>query len=94
LYGAKEIPPAAPTDLECELIEVVGAAIADGEICSRCGARLNRPVQVTPGSSSGLPPGSWRMFIVARCRGWRRHRHFAEVTTSLGDLRFSPFRRR
>ncbi|MEV6965899.1 hypothetical protein AB0M47_12365 [Hamadaea sp. NPDC051192] len=89
--GAADLPSAAPTESEAELVEVLAQALADSTVCRRCGACLGRRVRLIPGSPSGVTPDAWRLLIVARCRGWRRHPYIAEVVAGRWDLRFGPF---
>ncbi len=73
-----------------ELLRLYYGMVADRLSCSRCSARLRRPVLITPA------PGDMTIGVVAvttRCRGWWRHRHRATVTgraaddLQLGELR-------
>lgn len=59
--------------------------------CSGCHARLGRGLYllVVPGG----PSLAWRIDVVARCHGWRRHRYATSVTQSAAGLYFTALRR-
>lgn len=84
-------PPEAPTELDISLIRVLCAAMAEDAACGRCGAplggrlRIERPLGPSPFAG-------WYLGVLVRCRGWRRHRHLATVTSRSGDLVLRHFR--
>lgn len=84
-------PAAAPTELDLSLTEALYEAIAASTYCGRCGAKLGRRMRVVPSSRPGTTPESWRLLVVTRCHGWRRHAYAAEVTETGQDLRIGQF---
>ena len=66
---------------------------AANETCEKCGAGFSRRLSLAtvydPHERYEAP---WRIGVVARCRGWRRHRHSALVTEARDGLRFEPLR--
>jgi hypothetical protein len=82
-----------PTTIDVRLIQVAYEFIAAESGCARCGAPLGRGLRVTPPVSGG-PPSHWRVSVVTRCLGWRRHRHTAHVTRPLKDLALGPLQPR
>lgn len=61
--------------------------VAVRSVCEKCGAGLGRKPKV-----SVVPETAWLIFVDARCRGWRRHRHTALVAEREGGLRFGELR--
>ncbi|HZM75590.1 MAG TPA: hypothetical protein VFC19_07675 [Candidatus Limnocylindrales bacterium] len=84
-------PAAAPSELDLALIEALYEAIAAATHCGRCGATLGRRLHVVPSSRSVSTPASWRLLVVTRCHGWRRHAFAADVTEVAQDLRINQF---
>ena len=78
---------AQPTPLDMWLIELTYTVVAEQSSCGKCDAQLGRRISVRPS-----PPGSssWQATVAIRCRGWRRHRHLAEVAEVSKDLRLGP----
>jgi hypothetical protein len=80
-----------PSDTDRWLIELVYRFVAAEAACSRCGAPLGRRMRVVPSPALGRPP-LWRVSVVTRCRGWRRHGHIANVSQRSGDAVLGSFR--
>lgn len=80
---------ATPTAIDLWLIEVVYETVAEGSLCKKCGAQLGRGLALTP--LTWYDTDSWRVRVQTRCRGWRRHRHRAEVTQTWNDLQIGRF---
>jgi hypothetical protein len=77
-------------DTDLRLVRIVYDFLAAETLCDSCAFPLGRSLSVTV--SGGEPSPGWRISVVTRCRGWRRHRHTAIVTESLGHLRLEPLR--
>jgi hypothetical protein len=75
---------AAPTPVDVWLIEVAYEVAANRSWCVRCGSPLGRGLRLVPLADSAT--GSWRVTVVTRCSGWRRHRYAAEVSRPSGDV--------
>ncbi|WP_027346852.1 hypothetical protein [Hamadaea tsunoensis] len=92
--GVWEPPPAAPTELEIDIIEAVAATLAQTQVCGECAARLSRHVRIVPCASSAAATGTWCLLLATGCLGWRHHGNIAVVTPGPADLEFGPFRSR
>lgn len=92
-YPAAPGPPAppapSPPDLDLRLIRVAYEVAATESPCVRCGAALGRPRLSV--RRAGWSP-DWRVAVVVRCRGWRRHRHTAVASDVAGELRLGALR--
>jgi hypothetical protein len=89
----EKMTTSAPSLHELEVIQILGETLAGRTYCDRCGMALGRGLALMP---SVLPPAaaeSWRLLIVTRCRGWRRHAYMAEVVDQANDLRIGQFGR-
>lgn len=84
---------AEPTELDLALVKALYEAIAAGTFCARCGATLGRRLRLVPSYRTATTPGSWRLLVVTRCRGWLRHPFSADVIEEAGDLRIGQFER-
>lgn len=82
----------APSLHELELIQILGETLAGRTYCERCGMALGRGLSLMPSSPPSAAAG-WRLLIVTRCRGWRRHAYVAEVVDLADDLRIGQFGR-
>lgn len=84
----------APTLHELDLIQILGETMAARTYCERCGMALGRGLSLMPSSPpSAAAGGTWRLLVLTRCRGWRRHAYMAEVIDLADDLRMSCFYR-
>ena len=81
------VPP--PKDIELQFIAIAYECETAWTTCERCRAYLRADVEVVVAPSSAAP--WWCVQVVARCRGFRRHRHLATVTDEDGHLRFGAF---
>jgi hypothetical protein len=81
---------AEPSTVDLDLIRSLYEVLAGDATCARCGAPLGRRLRVVS-RPAGEPP-RWATSVVTRCRGWRRHRHTADVIEESKDLRFGPLR--
>ena len=79
-----------PSDDDLWLIGLVYETVAAESGCTRCGASLRHAVRLTPALASCA--GTWGVVVTARCAGWRRHRHVADVTEASSDLVLGRFR--
>jgi len=79
-----------PSEDDLWLIGLVYETVAAETRCARCGATMRRTVRVTPALASCA--GTWGVVVTARCGGWRRHRHVADVTEASSDLVLGRFR--
>ena len=84
---------AQPTDLDVWMITVVYEFVAAQSSCQTCSSELRPRVRVVTWPA-GLPSDGWRVSVVARCAGWRRHPHVAKVARPSGDLVLGPLARR
>jgi hypothetical protein len=57
--------------------------------CKKCKAHLGRELHFVP--PGDFDPPWWRLMVVTRCSGWRRHRHVAGVTEAAKNLLFGRF---
>jgi hypothetical protein len=80
---------AQPADLDLWLVAVLYEFVAAQSSCRTCGGQLGRQVRVVT-CSPGPPSERWRVSVVTRCGGWRRHRHVAEVVRPSRDLVLGP----
>jgi hypothetical protein len=80
-----------PSAVDRWLITLVYDFVAAEAACSRCGAPLGRGLRVVPSPTHGLRP-LWRVSVVTRCRGWRRHGHIANVARRSDDVELGSFR--
>lgn len=81
-------PPSADDEW---LIQVVYETIATRAECAKCGAALGRGLRLI--SMPALyPTPRWRVSVVTRCRGWRRHSHSATVARPSMDIALGAFR--
>jgi len=81
---------AEPTADDLSLIRLMYEIVAAESRCGRCGAPLGRRLRCVLSSADRAP--SWRVSVVTRCSGWRRHRHVADVAEASRDLSFGQFR--
>jgi hypothetical protein len=97
IWAHDEVTPTARTDgerrreltvLDLALIQLVYGVVAAESTCSRCGAPLGSALRVMHSALDNTP---WTVSIVARCSGWRRHRHIAVVDETANDLVLGPF---
>lgn len=79
-----------PSAVDVWLIKLVYDFVAAEAACSRCGARLGHRLRVVPSPTHGLPP-RWRVSVVTRCRGWRRHGYIANVARPSHDVVLGSF---
>jgi hypothetical protein len=79
-----------PSALDRWLIKLVYEVVAAEAACSRCGAPLGRGLRVVPSPALGTPP-MWRLSVVTRCRGWRRHGYIANVGRPSDDVVLGSF---
>lgn len=77
--------PEPPSAVDRWLIQVVYEMIADEETCSKCTAALGAGLRVSVSPTFGRPP-LWRVAVTTRCRGWRRHRHVADIARPARDM--------
>jgi hypothetical protein len=80
-----------PSAVERWLIRLVFEFVAAEAACSRCGAPLGRGLRLVTSPTRGLPR-LWRVSVVTRCRGWRRHGHVADVARRSDDVVLGSFR--
>ncbi len=78
-----------PTALDLWLIHCVYEVIATETTCRKCGSLLSLRLHVMP-PLVDLPLLHWRVSVVTRCAGWRRHRHAADVVEGSKSLLFGP----
>jgi hypothetical protein len=74
------------TDLDLDVIRSVYEVIAEQFQCAACSADLRTTVHVRLGAV-GSGGGA---VVTVRCRGWRRHRHSAQVVDESGHLVLRP----
>jgi hypothetical protein len=79
------------TAIDLELVEIAYGVIAAESSCSTCGAPLGRCLRITRTPAAPVL-AHWRLSVVTRCCGWRRHRHLADVA-GRRDLDLGRFRR-
>jgi hypothetical protein len=79
-----------PSAMDRWLIQLVYEFVAAGATCSRCGAPLGRGLRVVQSPTLGRPP-MWRVAVVTRCRGWRRHDYVANVARPSHDVVLGSF---
>lgn len=80
-----------PSAVDTWLIKLVYEFVAAKAAYSRCGAPLGRGLRVVPSPTLGHPP-LWRVSVVTRCRGWRRHGHIANLAQRSDDVVLGSFR--
>jgi hypothetical protein len=78
-----------PTAVDMWLVQLTYQIVAAESCCQVCSAPLGRRVRVLP-LSAGDPP-SWRLSVVTKCKGWKRHGHIATVTEKSSDIVLGPF---
>jgi hypothetical protein len=74
--------------LDLWLVHLVYEFVAAESKCLRCGAALGRRVRVVRSAATHSPV--WTVSVVARCGGWRRHRHVATVGDGSDGLMLGP----
>ncbi len=75
--------------IEMWLVRLAYEDMAAKSSCKKCGAPLGRELRFVPPDE--YDPPWWRLLVVTRCSGWRRHRHSAGVAEASKDLLFGPF---
>lgn len=75
------LPGAEPGRDDLWLAQIMYEFVAGRTRCAKCGAALGRGIHPMIGTP-------WRIVVVTRCSGWRRHRHTAVVTEASDGLNF------
>ncbi len=76
-----------PGAVDLWLIHLIYEVIAAESTCVKCGASLGRRLRLVPPFVDS-PLLDWRVLVVTRCEGWRRHRHVANVVEGSKSLLF------
>jgi hypothetical protein len=74
--------------LDIAVVRVLSGMLIDTVSCTVCGARLGRHLDAR---ATHRPFDSPSIVVITRYRGWRRHRHTANVDERGGELCFGPF---
>ena len=88
---APAVSGAEPTETDLWIARQAYEFMAARTLCERCGSRFGRRLSLAAasGTTSGTTSGAtWRIGVGARCRGWRRHLHTAQVSPGRDGLRF------